>query len=218
MIRLFSLLSIGLLSIITTKTYAQTTDTTKQRTIIELGMNVTSTLSSFLGSGTNPSTDPYLVSLKFVKNNQATRLAFDVDVNNKTEDDPNFGGKRKTYDYNLGFKVGYEKRIPMNKHFGFYWGVDGILGYQNSKVDFFSQFGQVTTNTKGFNVGAAPLIGFRYDINRRIALSTEASVAAIYSVSTEQIDDNFSIFASTQTTRFDLSTSIPNTLYVIIKF
>jgi len=114
--------------------------------------------------------------------------------------------------------VGYEKRIPMNKHFGFYWGVDGILGYQNSKVDFFSQFGQVTTNTKGFNVGAAPLVGFRYDINRRIALSTEASVAAIYSVSTEQIDDNFSIFASTQTTRFDLSTSIPNTLYVIIKF
>ena len=81
-------------------------------------------------------TDPYLLTLRILGKKNAFRVGANLRINNTLEFQSN--GDREVRDVTLDLRGGWERRIPAGERFTLYWGLDGVMQYEEEKVDFSS--------------------------------------------------------------------------------
>lgn len=177
---------------------------------VEFGLNVTSTLAGFFNSGGAIPIDPYLLSVKIGRKNTFFRAGMVFSVNNSLPADFNTPLLTKEQAYNI--RLGFERRILVSKRFRAHWGIDGIAQYDISSTE--NQFSNdlISLTRWEVGVGGGPVLGIAYIINKRMYISTEAAIYAIYkNGEAELIDISGRILQPSES--FQINPMIPNSLY-----
>lgn len=185
---------------------------------VELGMNITQTLSGFFNAGSQGlPTDPYLFSIKFPSARSTFRLGANARVRNREE--ATNSGQRLIYDRELYLRAGLEWRRPLSKKFAFYYGLDAVLNYQQADVDFNTGGGTIELGSNSLGFGGGPLMGLMFHLSPKVLLSTESSLYGVASSGKEkdQIDPNLPP-TEQKVQQFELLPMIPNSLYVFFRF
>ena len=178
------------------------------------GINITNTLGGFFNSGGQDlPKDPYLFSLKLLKDNKLWRLGanFGVDL---TDEDVQNGGLRKVRETKFLLRLGREWEQPINKHFSLYYGGDvvGSFNRETSSFDFTSKL-KSEKNTGGLGLG--PFLGVYFKLGEHVRLSTETYAYGIFYAGKSRTNIGSGIPDEVnETRRFFLLPSIPNSLYI----
>ncbi len=191
----------------------------KSKRNTEVGLNITNTLAGFFNSGgSGLSKDPYLFSLKFGNSKGAARFATNFNTQSKSEFLIN--GNRKVEESLIFFRGGYEFRKPIDKRFMIYYGIDATVEYQLEKVDFsLFNSGSIFTENSTFGVGGGPVLGIQFQLMKRIALSTEASIYGVVNSRKDSLDEGRGAPPiENNSTGFKIAPSIPSSLYLIMIF
>lgn len=169
-----------LLLVFQTFSLASQEATTKNKKVkepgkLEIGINISSVLSRFLGNeGNGTGTDlPLLFRLHGEKS--AFRIGIGAVLQKSQFVDVTTGGLRDSQLSSGTLKLGFERKIPLETRLSFYYGVDVIGYYEQDKSDSFN-FGNVLLVKDIMRFGGGPILGVSYKINDRIRFHTEASI------------------------------------------
>ena len=184
----------------------------------ELGLNVTNLLTDLLGN--NNRTDPgvYLISYKRLVGNKAFRLgaAFNFSLKN----DNTFSFSSQLNNQNFQLRLGRETRQNLSSRFQYYYGLDGITGYQQEQSNVATQTSIITQTDHNFTIGGGPILGFQFAIFDKLLIGTEGSLYAVYSdSSTKFVNVNSSApIPSRASSGVIVQTTLPKFLFLIVKF
>ncbi|MBS3915076.1 MAG: hypothetical protein KG003_11285 [Bacteroidetes bacterium] len=186
----------------------------------EFALNITNSISRFAGNGAkNVTEDPYIIAVKWTnkKQNLALRLGFNQFYNTQTTD--LFGGSRTSREWYFSPLIGIEKRVQLDKHFMFYFGLDGRTGTKkNTTVSFFNNFGRQEIIEDETSYGAGPFCGFAWKINPRVMLYTEANFYINYKLVKRQYDDGMTKTILENSKKITLNPVIPTSLFLAVNF
>ena len=182
---------------------------------LDLGINITSVLSSFSGNGNFLEASDFPISLRWRNNNKAIRLGVGL-VGKSSEFFDNITGSfRESIEQEGYLRVGYEKHNKVNDKWGIYWGIDFIGNYKDDKVNISgSSFSTISNRTIG--VGGGPLFGLKFNINKSLYLSSEATLYFIERFHTRK--DSSSGNGGINTQSRDVSLQPPLFLYLNYAF
>lgn len=186
----------------------------------ELGINISSVLSTFVGNDNGVfSPDDYPFLAKFHRQNLTYRLGTGILINQQKEDSPAESDAFIFSDVNIRTRLGIEKQIKLNERFDFYYGVD-ILMHWDYDYDVTSNVFDITTiEVNTFSGGLGPIYGFTYQLGKRVNLGTEGSFYNVYSYGTrkERFDLNTGANKDRVIQSFASSISVPVHLYILVK-
>jgi len=182
----FILLLIALTKITVAQNPVQKRDSTVYRN--ELGLDATNFIKQFLNLGNSQfQSDYYPVYYltyrrHFKKGN--FRAAIGGQYNKENDKSSPSSGMNRDFSIqkSLDLRIGYEFTNKINKRWSVFYGLDFRPSTVNQQEDY-------TTSSSGYSqgiksnskiIGLAPLLGFKFNINERISLSTEASVSLNY--------------------------------------
>lgn len=197
--------------------FAQKKSTKKQSS--EIGLNITNTLAGFFNSGGSElPEDPFLLSYKKLTGGGALRFGTNFRLVNQ-KDFINTG-RRTLRETDFFFRAGYEWRSEVSKRFTLYYGLDGVIEYNNEKITINS-FGieDLSSIENIYGFGGGPILGLLFHLNDRIALSTEGSVYGVilYNNSTQEVGNGLPA-TENNSTGFRLLPAVPSSLYIIFSF
>jgi len=180
---LFLLLPLGLLA------QSPGSDSTRHNRRLEVGLNITNTLTSVFGSTSNNlTTDPYLISLRYGEmDRRRWRMGLNFGIRDKSDSDLN-GFITDTKEVSADIRIGYEWVKPMSRQLAFFWGIDGVFTLQNEEVLTSGFFGTSFLKTQNRGFGGGPVLGIQWRVHPRVALTTECSIYAVYQSGFEEID------------------------------
>lgn len=155
---------------------------------IEIGLNITNTLTSVLGNNGGLTTDPYLLSLRFGQfDRRRWRAGLNFRVHWKSDvDNSGFAVNEKETSCDLRF--GHEWVKPMSRQLAFFWGLDAVFNFQMTEVGSNSFLGNGFVQTQTWGFGGGPVMGLQWRITPRIALTTECSLYAVYHTGFEEVN------------------------------
>jgi hypothetical protein len=192
-------------------------DSTSRSYNTEIGLNITNTLAGFLNAdGIDAPADPYLVSIKFVRRTNVLRLGFNLKTLNTTEEELQLRRERKELTFQG--RLGFEKRVPINRRCAVHWGLDAIAEVGNTKVTTSANFGEAALNLAIWGIGGGPVLGFQFRPHPRVILSTEAALYALARFRSEQENIPPAPPNENRVTEFKLSSIVPSALYVHFAF
>jgi hypothetical protein len=187
----------------------------------EFSLNITRTLSQFLGSGGGVApSDPYQIGVKW-GGKTMIRLGGAVYHLQRREDF--FFSSMETFfvkEQNYQFRAGIEQRFIAGKHFSGYIGGDVIYQHERYKSIFTNSFfGRVALEEQINGLGAGGVMGFMYHINKRFSLGTECMLYWMKSngFKEEPIPGTLEVVQRAFTEQRFIPI-LPNSLYVIVKF
>lgn len=186
----------------------------------EIGLNITNTLAGFFNAGGDDlPKDPFLFSYKRLIGGGAIRFGTNFRIVNQ-QDFLNTGGQQDSRENDFFFRAGYEWRTSINRRFTLYYGLDGLLEYENETTTI-SDFGgeNLTSSENIYGVGGGPVLGILFHLNDRVALSTEGTIYGVVSFtdSSQEIGNGLPPVENSSTD-FRLLPSIPSSLYIIFSF
>jgi hypothetical protein len=202
----------------TLQTYAQDLEILSFKKY-ELGLNVTGTLAGFFNAeGIKDGIDPYLLSLKLIKNKNVVRLGLAASLQNSSETDPNTFNQREIKESTNRLRVGFERRELIGNRFMYHWGMDIIGEYAVDNVSTFGQFGQISLKNNAIGLGLGPIFGFSYIMHPRVTLSTESSFYAVqrFVKETQNIPPAAPVTINNRNFRF--LPILPSSLYLNFRF
>lgn len=193
-------------------------DTTEFRPKLELGMNITQTLSGFFNAtSTAQGLDPYLFSMKLgVSSRIIWRIGANVRFQNREEFQNT--GQRLIEDRNIDLRFGFEFRKMLLKRFLLNYGLDGAWRQYDNTVDFQFAGGSLTTGNNSSGYGGGPFLGILYKLGPRVMLGTEGAAYFFYTTgdTRNQVDPQ----VPPQVTRvrsLDFRPYVPNSLYIFFR-
>ena len=184
---------------------------TAKKRKFEIGLNITNTISSLVGSTSNSvTTDPYLLSLRIGGEKRRMRMAVNFRIKSNESSDINSATTKET-DFN--YRIGFESVHPVSRHFALYWGVDAVTDAKIERVknQIFSGTAQLRSRLWGF--GGGPVLGVQWRVHPRVMFSTESSMYAIYRSGFEEVDAPPD-FSHNRIKDFVWQPLIPSSLYV----
>jgi hypothetical protein len=154
----------------------------RPRTRYEVGLNITNTLTSFVGNGSNATqSDPYLITLRVGGALKRARLGVNFQINAKSDVSNVTGGSTDTKEHLFNFRAGYEQVLPVSKKAAFYWGFDGIISFSYEKIKTNIDFGGNTSLlNRVYGIGTGPVLGMQFRLHPR--------VYAVYKSGTKEIN------------------------------
>jgi hypothetical protein len=185
----------------------------------ELGLNITGTLAGFFNAnGIKEGIDPYLISLKLIKNKNVIRLGLAFSLQNSKEIDPNTFNQRDLKENITRLRGGFERRVIIEKRFMYHWGLDIIGEYAVDNVSTVGQFGSVSLKKNAIGVGLGPVFGFSFFLHPKVTLSTESSFYAVqrFVRETQIIPPSGRVTINNQ--NFRLLPILPSSLYLNFRF
>jgi len=188
---------------------------------IELGINATATLSTFVGNETSGITAAdYPLSVKLLrKPTQGWRLGLGIDVETETSDGVGSGIVTETEALQFFGRIGYEWRKILSRRWMFYVGVDilGSIATDNGNASTPNGFSRLELTQWG--TGGGPAYGLQFAITPRLHVGTEGSIYATfrYSERREVFEFDPSLNNSQTTREWDLRTSVPQWLYLTVR-
>jgi hypothetical protein len=191
-----------------------------QKTYLELGLNVTGAIQSFVRNNTDSIySDPYALSLKFVTHKFGLRLG--AGFSTRSSKYITLLQARVDNLERVDLRAGLDYQHPINEHWRVYYGADVLYGTVNG----FQQFNDgskdiLTVDVKEKMVGVGPILGVQYHLNKRISFQTEAAFYFLQTNTTKAYT-NSSLTNNPlpeKTSRYDFPPGIPRSLSVIVRF
>lgn len=177
----------------------------------EIGLNITNTISSLVGSTSNSlTTDPYLLSLRFGGEKRRLRMALNFRVKSSDTGDFNAVVTKET---NLNYRIGFESVHPVSRRFALYWGLDAVMDGHLEDVENDIFGGKATLHNRLWGFGGGPVLGVQWRVHPRVVFSTESSMYAIYRKGYEEVNAPPD-FSRTPVHNFVWQPLIPSSLYV----
>ena len=144
----------------------------------DIGFNTTFILEGLLNAEESPFSIMYK---KYVTQNKANRFGIDVSVNISETDGSATGAYSENSHLSIRLNIGREVQEPINEKWVWFYGGDLIPFYSSSNRRYFQDVQETSIiESSGFGIALRPFIGIRYNINRRIYLSAEASINVSY--------------------------------------
>lgn len=172
-----------LIALFTTFAASSQTDSSKKQHRHELGVDVTGLLNQFLNLNSNPYATydypVYLMSYRYCLKKGNIRFGVGGYYYKNPVVYEVYGFPRVFYNTqkNVSVRIGYEFVNQLSKKWQAFYGLDfrpGINIIDNQAV--YSNSGYIYWNTENSTTyGFAPLLGFRYNLNDRVSILTEAS-------------------------------------------
>lgn len=201
-------------------------DTTKQQLRHQIGINTTLFVKEFLSFNNTvfAADNPYLLTYKYVLGGKgALRTGIGIHLNSQKQSSSSVINVPDSTQLNYYLRAGYEKQFTLAKRWIGYIGGDIRWEYEKtvSKTTVTptppNQLSTVTS--KNTALGAGPVLGIEFVINRRMSLSAEGALLYFYRESHETAED--SRFPSLTTTDYSATNTtaliLPTTIYFIIK-
>ena len=184
---------------------------------IEIGYNVTTVLSHFIGNESLIEASDFPLIVRFRAKKTLFRIGLGVSGNSNEFFD-NITGIFRKNDFNETFlKLGFEKEFFKDKKWTGYYGIDLIGNYISDQVTTFG-FEQVILNNNTIGVGGGPFLGIKYDINSRIYFHTESTLYFLAKRTTLKQNINGVSTQIQETDNYSASLQSPLSLYLNYKF
>ncbi len=199
--------------------WAQTDGSEPSNRRFDVGLNITNTITSVFGSTSNNlTTDPYLISFRwgeFDRRRWRAGLNFKLRHKNSTDITGLITDEKET---GADLRLGYEWVRPMSHQLAFFWGLDGILGYQGDEVKAVNIFGSSSfLKSEVWSFGCGPVLGVQWRVLPRVSLTTECSIYGIYKTGREKIDSPPDV-RDDPVSEFQLRPLLPSSLFVHFSF
>ena len=188
---------------------------TKQHYKNQIGFNVTNIFANAFSLNSNDDNSPYGLIYRYRMANTFLRISADLNLQKRTEFDPNFNRVRDLTEQFANVRVGLEWQNVIQPKFNFYYGADLIFraDIENATLDnsFFS-------SDRLFAIGFGPTFRLEYEIIPRVFIQTEASLYGLIGKNRKKILLNGMIFEDTSNNLSELSLRIPSTILLLISF
>jgi len=157
---------------------------------LDVGLNVTSVISSFSGNGNflEPENLPFL--LRFGKKSNV-RLGFGLQGSSDDFFDDITGSFRESSEQEVFVKLGFQNSMLVEGKWDFYVGADVLGQYLNDEVTINGQVDAAKISQRTIGMGVSPFAGIKFYLGQRIYLSTEANFTFLYAQKTLSESDPF---------------------------
>jgi hypothetical protein len=145
----------------------------------EIGLNITNTLVSFFGTGSSETADPFLLAFRAGSETRRWRFGANFRIRRRDNIDDLFNPVDET-ERTYAARVGYEWVRPVSNRFALYYGVDAVVDGRFTRIESFTFSGAATLEENVTGFGGGPLLGLRLMLHRRVALTTETTLYAMY--------------------------------------
>ncbi len=184
---------------------------------LEIGFNVTTVLSRFVGNGPGIDAQDFPFLLRFHRDRFAFRVGLGANFKSDSFFDATTFTNRNTEEKVGVLKVGLERKVDLRYKLSFYYGLDvfgGLIQESVSTSNFSSS--DLTKDITRF--GGGPFMGISYSINDRVRLHTETNITGFFeTATTSEINGGVTISSvTTDSVRAELET--PISLYINLKF
>jgi hypothetical protein len=217
----------------------------------EIGINATLLIKQVLSlSTTNVTLLPYDLTYKYISNKWAFRTGLGIMSSSSTNETtstttstvtpgPDASAPTTNKFFQASYRAGIEYRVPVKNWLLGYAGID-IAGVNSKSTDqssnvfnnlpFSYQYTRTTDVTTTTSIGAGPVLGLQFYINKRLSIFTEIPIYIMHTRTVEDIDDyrnvlqGSNIYVSTDNTQTQTTTGntfriiLPATVYVAFKF
>lgn len=190
----------------------------EEKSSFDIGINVTTVFSSFVGNSEFLEPADFPILLRKHKGQSAIRIGIGAKVNsNEFFDNVTFVFRESKFQEYF-FKLGIEKKVYDDGKWDFYYGLDFNTRYNLDEVqanDFNGTFNKISARIIGF--GGGPFFGVRYQLLKRLSLSTEATLSGLYNL---RKSTNFSGFQESviNTSFWEVNLQPPLFLYLNLNF
>ncbi len=188
---------------------------------LELGLNVSHVLANFFNSDFPRATlEQYTLGLKYLNPTgmHGWRWHLGGGFNEFTERDDVNRISRSTNDLQLRTKIGYEWHKLIRKNFKLIYGFDALGSFAKVSVEsIFQNFGDPFLETTTWEGGGAGFLGFRYEVGRRFAITTESALNVFVRKRTQYVSDNVMRQKTIDDEAFLVQHQLPVSLYLFIK-
>ncbi|MFN0203170.1 MAG: hypothetical protein ACKVTZ_16710 [Bacteroidia bacterium] len=210
--------------------YSQKADSIffSQKRKLEIGVNITSVISNFVGAAEDNVMTPgdFPVTFKILPSpKSAIRLGIGVKSINRreiiapTQQEPN-AQTLINRDNTANMRVGYEWRAHLSRRWMAYGGLDLLGGYILRQSSATAGGEVVLTRTQGTQFGAGPVYGLQFAIAPRLQLGFEGSLYVFSengTISTTFV--NFpELSAKREFQEYNSFLSVPKWLYLVARF
>ena len=163
----------------------------KSRTI-DVGLNVTSVISSFSGNGDFLSADNYPILIRKRNERFDLRIAAGIESKNNEFFDGITSSLRESSEQGYFMKVGMETILLDEDKWQSYIGFDIVGSFERDKVDIVDFIEPVNVIKQSvIGVGLSPFFGLAYKLSDRVYLSAEANFSFLYSSETTEETNPF---------------------------
>jgi len=184
---------------------------------IELGFNVTTVLSRFIGNTTGFDSQTFPFLIRFHNKKSAFRIGIGGNFKSDNFFDPTTGTVRDTEERAALLKLGYERKIELERKLTFYYGLDVFAGLVQEKVST-NNFSSTEISKNITRIGGGPLVGISYSVNERVRFHTETNILAFYESSTTNESLNGAQTLTFSNDSFRAVLEAPISLFINLKF
>lgn len=211
------LLVIVMLGIVSTG-MAQDRKETRHFSKLDIGLNVTSVISSFSGNGNFLEAEDLPFLLRYRTKKSCFRLAAGLSGESTDFFDVVTGAFRESIANNYFGRIGLEYDLLSEGKWDMYIGLDlvGSLVQDEVRISSFSAQNTISQNTLGF--GLSPFAGVKFYLGSRVYLGTEANFIFLFQNTTATESDAFTgerLVVDTASEQFSLNP--PLFLYINYK-
>lgn len=153
---------------------------------LDVGINVTSIISSFSGNGSFLEPSDLPLFLRISQPNSAIRIGLGIESARNEFFDVISLTDRQSTEFNIYTKFGIEKTLQVQQRWEVYLGIDLIGRFLISKVTSIGSGVDVDLTKQTIGFGLSPFTGVRYALKPRLYLSTEANLTYLYNVTSNK--------------------------------
>jgi hypothetical protein len=183
----------------------------------ELGLNVTNLITDLLGNNNRSDPGTYLLSYKKLKGSTAFRLGLNVNFSLNQQRFNGFDNNLTNQNFQL--RLGKEWRHDIAKRFQYYFGVDGLVGYQSEQSAANVNGATIIQKDEVALVGVGPVLGFQFALYDKLLIGTEGSLYATFNKTfTDFTTFGSSFIPARSSNGIKIQTGLPKSLFLILKF
>ena len=188
----------------------------------EIGLNSTQLLRNLFAQNPTGLIGDYTFFIKKGANNNFFRAHFGGHIVNKEESFSGLGQFLTSKNTDLRIGLGFERRRTIYNKLQLVWGGDVLPSYtldESVLKSFVSNTSKLLENKKEiYGVGAGPIIGLRYSFSQHFSISTESSLYVFFSESKNVTREDGVQITSKNFSKFSVSHTLPNSLFVVMNF
>lgn len=156
---------------------------------LDLGLNLTSVISSFSGNGSVLDAENIPILLRINTSKFRLRLGAGVRSRENSFFDFLTNANRTSLEQSFFGLAGFEVDFLKENRFVGYAGTDLLGQFQKDEVIIDFDAGRNTITNNFLGVGLSPFIGLKYNLGKRVYLSTEANFSILYTRDTNTETD-----------------------------
>jgi len=186
-----------------------------------VGLNITDAVSNLINVADNAtSIDPYTFSFQLLRKKVIYRFGLRVKFKQDKSDLFPSNGTRDVSFLDIQGRFGFQKNIRAFKKLDIFWGIDGVVGYENDISESITNSDKLRNIELLFSGGLGPILGFQYHFSERFSVSTYSTLYYVYSYKNSELRDFNSggLIEATNEYIHEVEHILPNSIYFHFRF